>query len=459
MKLFQNIPYRVIALPLLILLLQTSCRKSADLIIDNNQKNDDGNTTGKLTGTSTAGADVIQQWYALSLKLVQQTSGHTPPVAARSFGYMGVTLYQSLIPAQGAASYTLAGRLNALTYLPTRITKVDYADPLVINAAMARIVKSLFANASDENSAAIVSLETSLRNKYAAAVKPDVVTRSIDFGQSVADAVFNWSTSDGGHQAYLNLYPSSYLPPVGDGFWIPTSAGMSTPMLPYWGQNRTMVAADMPGPIDPPAPPTFSTESNSAFYNEASIVYSTVNNLTDEQKLIAKYWADGGGSFTPPGHNISIVLQLIRNNKISVGRSAALLAETGIGLYDASIVCWRSKYKYSLLRPVTYIQNNINPSWTTLIATPPFPSYMSGHASFSGATAGILTQEFGTSYSFTDSSNVVFGYQPRSFSSFNTAADEAANSRLYGGIHYRFDNANGVTCGNHIANNVMKLKL
>jgi len=93
-----------------------------------------------------------------------------------------------------------------------------------------------------------------------------------------------------------------------------------------------------------------------------------------------------------------------------------------------------------------------------LINTPPFPSYISGHSSFSGAAATILSAEIGNAVSFTDSSKITDGFKPRFFSNFYEAAQEAAISRLYGGIHYSFDNENGLKCGQDIAANVQKLK-
>jgi len=129
----------------------------------------------------------------------------------------------------------------------------------------------------------------------------------------------------------------------------------------------------------------------------------------------------------------------------------------GIALNDAGIVCWRAKYKWNLLRPVTFIQKYIDPSWMPLIGTPPFPSYTSGHSTFSEATAAILSKEIGNQVSFTDSSGMLYGFLLRSFSNFNDYAKEAAISRLYGGIHYRFDNESGFNCGQLIAMNVEHL--
>lgn len=441
----------VVLMAFVMVMIQMSCRKDADFIVSplitpSGNYNQGNNNT-----------DIVQKWYALALQLVKETPGHNPAVTARSLGYMGITLYQSVLPGESSAQHSLVGQLNGLTTLPTKQRGEQYAESITVNAAMAKIIKSLFANAAVSNLSRIDSLEAAVKLAYSGNLSPAVVTVSGNYGRSVADAVFAWSMTDGGYQAYLNSFPSSYAAPVGPGLWVPTSPAFPLPMLPYWGSNRTFVAANGAGPIDPPAPPVFSTSTSSVFYAEAMIVYNTVNNLTPAQKEIATYWADGGGSITPPGHNIAIVLQMIRNKNVNLLQAATLLAKTGIGLNDAAIVCWRSKFKVNLLRPVSYIRDNISPVWTSFIPTPPFPAYTSGHASFSGVTASLLTDKFGDHFSFTDSTKMAYGFAPRQFNSFDEAAEEAAISRLYGGIHYRFDNANGVACGRLIGANVAAL--
>ncbi len=400
---------------------------------------------------------VAVSWYNLMNRLIIATPGHTPPIVARELGYTGTALYESAV---GGSFFfpTMAGQLNGLNGLPKRERFRIYSSTLSANAAMARIIKKLFGNASPAGVASIDSLESSNFNLYSTPFPPEIVNRSRDFGYAIADAIFIWSSTDGGHQAYLNNFPPEYIPPVGSGLWVPTPPLFQPAMLPNWGNNRVMVRANGPGPIDPTAHLEFSIAAGSSFYEAANLVYKTVNNLTAEQKEIANFWADGGGTFSPPGHNISIAAQLIRNKKLNLGQAAALLAKVGIALNDAAVVCWRAKFKQNLMRPVTYIRNYIDPNWSSFIGTPPFPAYTSGHSTFSGATARILSLRFGNHFAFTDSTKLPYGFSTRSFSSFNQAAQEAAISRLYGGIHYEFDNEEGLRCGILIADNVARLR-
>jgi hypothetical protein len=201
----------------------------------------------------------------------------------------------------------------------------------------------------------------------------------------------------------------------------------------------------------PPGHPAFSTDTASDFYSAALEVYHVGIALTDEQKTIVDYWSDGAAATgTPAGHWIAIVSQISRNNDLSLAAAAEAYARVGIAVHDAFIACWNAKYIYNLQRPVTYINDNIDGGWTPYIVTPVFPSYISGHSTQSAAAARVLTDMFGI-MSFTDTTHLDHGLvppqEPRTFNSFDEAAAEAAISRLYGGIHFPFDNNDGLASG------------
>ncbi len=448
----QNLFKRLIPLISLSILVGVGCRKQDQIIQPQNNSALPSDADAQ-NGAGRFDSYIAQSWYNLMLKLIIETPGHTPPVAARSFAYTGVTLYEALA-GEMPNHHSLVGQLNGLTSIPQRMYGNSYVAPITANAALARIIKDLFQNASAANLNRIDSLESANNNLYAKHFSGEIMTRSRDYGRAVADAVFNWSITDGGNEAYLNNFPANYIPPLGVDKWIPTPPLYQPAMLPYWGNNRPMIAANSAGTVDPPIPPAFSTSPGSPFYNAAYEVYNTGLHLTPEQNTIALYWNDGSGSFFPPGHNTAITLQMIRNHNLNLNQAATLLAKVGIALNDAAIVCWRAKYISNLLRPVTFIQTYIDPSWASLIGTPPFPTYTSGHSTFSGAAAAILTANLGNQISFIDSTKIAYGFSPRSFNNFIEYAQEAAISRLYGGIHYAFDNENGFNCGQLIALNV-----
>src|SRR6266542_1756147 len=451
----QNLFRKVMLIMGLAILTVTGCRKQ-DQIIPRQNTTELSSEAEAQNGAGRFDSYVAQSWYNLMLKLIIETPGHTPPIAARSFGYTGVALYESLM-GEMSNHHSLVGQLNGLTAVPQPVYGNSYIASITANAALARIIKYLFQNASPANMTRIDSLESANNNLYSKHFSEKIITRSRDYGRAVADAVFNWSLTDGGNEAYLDIFPPDYIPPAGIDKWIPTPPLYQNAMLPYWGNNSPMLSANNSGPIDPPSPPAFSTSPGSAFYEAAYEVYNTGLHLSVEQNSAALYWADGGATFTPPGHNLAITLQMIRNHHLNLNEAAILLAKVGIAENDAAIVCWRTKFKTNLLRPVTFINSYIDPAWMPLIGTPPFPSYTSGHSTFSGAAAAILTAEIGDHISFTDSCKISYGFSPRSFKSFNEAAQEAAISRLYGGIHYAFDNENGFSCGQLIAMNVEHL--
>ncbi len=434
------------------ILFLSSCRKEEEMTSPDTSTT--LNDESERYAPASYDAGVVQPWYSLMSKLIIESPGHTPPIAAREIGYTGIALYEATV-SRGGGHASLAGQLSGLASLPSR--PGNHLVPTVsANAALARIMKSLFGNATAANIARIDSLELALDGAYSASYPSNDVTLSRNYGRDVADAIFAWSSSDGGHQAYLSNFPSSYVPPTGAGYWVPTPPAYSPAMLPYWGSNRAFIPADNSSLINPPPHVAYSTVVGSDFYNAANNVYTTVNGLTQAQKDIAAYWADGGGSFTPPGHLIAITAQIVRNKNLNLRDAVILLTKVGIGLNDAGIVCWRAKYDQYLMRPITYIRQNIDANWNSFIGTPPFPSFTSGHSTFSAVTCAVLTKRFGP-IAFTDSTKMAYGFPAKPCSNFTAASQEAALSRLYGGIHYEFDNNSGYDCGIAISLNIKGL--
>jgi hypothetical protein len=409
-------------------------------------------------------AQLALDWFDLQLELAQTTPGFTPPVVSRAFAYSGVALYEALVPAMPGYQ-SLAGQVHGLRELPPPIAGVEYNWGLIANCVLYEITHYLYGNASPENQARMEQLFHEWHDRLAADEDPAIVENSITQGRVVADAVLVWSMDDGGHRGQLSNFPSAFAPPEGPGLWVPTPRPNGEPLpalQPYWGDNRTFVIETDSECLLPPPPP-YSEEPGSAFYDEAYEVYATVQNLTPEQEAIALFWADDpGATATPPGHSISILNQVLAAEGAPLGLAAEAYAKVGISQADAFVVGWYYKYHYNLIRPITYIQNLIDPDWNTPnitdpVVTPPFPEYPSGHSVQSGASAQVLTDLFGDGYAFTDHTHEARGLAPRSFESFYAFADEAAISRLYGGIHYRAAIELGVENGKCIGAQVSAL--
>jgi hypothetical protein len=409
------------------------------------------------------GHAVATAWFDLILELIRQTPGFSPPVASRALGYAGVTLYEAIVPGI-AAAVSLAGQLNELERLPQVEPDVEYHWPSVANAALAGITRRLFAGGGVAQRAAIDGLESNLRKRLADQAPPEIIHRSIRHGRLVAAAVFAWSRTDGGHEAYFFNTPLDYASPVGDGLWSPTGPGYLRSLQPYWGQNRPFLLADG-NECAPPPPPGYSTDPGSTIYQEAMEVYDTVRTLTPQQREIALFWADDPNlTATPPGHSVAIATQVLRDEHASLALAAETYARMGIAVADAFIGCWHVKYQYNHIRPLDYIQQVIDPAWnnpapTDPVITPPFPEYPSGHSTEIAAAAVVLAGLFGDDYLLIDRTQERLGFAPRVFPSFTAAAEEAAISRLYGGIHFRSGNEGGLAQGKCIGTRVGDLQL
>ena len=401
-------------------------------------------------------SSVPTAWFDLVLTLTRTTPGFTPPVASRAFGYAGVTLYEAVVP--GSRRYrSLADELPGLRGLPWD-RRGDHW-PVVANAALAGITRSLYANTSAANLAAIDALESQFVERARRRASRAAINASARRGADVARAVFASSQSDGGHEGYLRNFPPDDTPPVGAGLWVPTPPAFQAALQPTWDSNRTFAIRN--GRRCAPGDPTrYSEDPRSRFFAEAREVYDAVNNRTPEQEAIARFWSDDPGiTSTPPGHSISVATQVLRLEGASLMTAAETYAKVGIAVCDAFIACWDTKYRYNLLRPVTYIQRLIDATWLPLLTTPPFPEYTSGHSVQSGAAFGVLADLFGDAYSFDDHTHDNRGLAPRHFNSFSAAADEAALSRLYGGIHFRPAIELGLEQGRCVADAVDELPM
>ncbi len=380
---------------------------------------------------------VLTNWYRLVLELVRHTATYSPPVAARAFAYLGVTAYQALA-ANTVTMQSLAGQLTDLAPLPMAESGAVYDQTVVLGAALADAVEHFFGNTGPTGQRAMKAMTRQMEAGFAG-LPEDVLTRSQTLGQAIAAHVIAWSQDDGGAVVENMGFPYDYALTEGPSHWVPTGPirQQQVPLLPHWGKNRPFAMASSDA-CALPGPPAYSEDPTSSFYAEAQEVVAVKAGLTDEQKRIARFWSDDPMlSPTPPGHWIAIALQIIARDGLDAVRSADVLARLGVAVADAFIACWDSKFDHDLLRPITYIRRLMDPKWEALLITPPFPEYPSGHSTQSGAAAAVMTAIFGENFAFSDATHVDDGIAAREFASFWAAADEAALSRLYGGIHFR----------------------
>jgi len=222
---------------------------------------------------------------------------------------------------------------------------------------------------------------------------------------------------------------------------------LTVALEPHWGEQRFFVRQAGDGCAAPP-PPDFSRAPGSEFEKAAREVYEIGVHLTPEQRQIAYFWADNPGeSGTPAGHWLSALSSIASEWKLSSERTVEAYALTALAVADGFTASWREKFRSNLLRPVTYIQRYIDPKWQPLLITPSFPTYTSAHSTQSRAAAEVLTGLFGDHRAYDDSTHITLGHPVKHVTSFLEAANEAGVSRLYGGIHFRFDHLGGQALG------------
>lgn len=405
-------------------------------------------------------ADYILSYYDQICKTIKTTPGFFPPQAARAYGYIGIAQYEAVVNGIENAK-SLQHQLNGFSsfQLPQPLSGERYNWAIASNAATARMMRYMFdKNLTPFNRQKIDSLETFYHSQLSNGEEISIINRSQSYGQNIADVVFNYSKTDGGHESYLDPFQLPYSVPSDPYCWVPTGA-ITTPLSPRWGNNRPFLISNVQK-VQPPKHMQFSTEPTSEFYKEAMEVYVTVSNNNSEQTEIAKYWADDPfATCTPAGHTFNILAQILKEERATLAKSSLAFAKMSIAENDAFISCWKGKYDYILIRPVSYIQKYIDPNFKTVIGTPPFPAYTSGHSCEMGAGSRILSSLFtdgSGDYQFTDYSQLQYGFFARSYSNFEEMAQECANSRLYGGIHYPIDNSKGLQVGKAIGDNVNK---
>jgi hypothetical protein len=378
-----------------------------------------------------------------------------PPVAARIYGYVGVSVYESLV--HGMPGYiSLAGQLNGLESLPQPEKGKEYDWPSVMVESMYHVSDEMLARFITGSDTTLSSLNKMQRKERMGKVDKEVFERSVKYGKELAEALIVWAETDGYDETRYLDYKN---PPRTDHpeYYAATDFNQQ-PLEPYWDRLRPMVInGSNVCPFE--FPYEYSTDTSSDFFKQVVDVYEIDKIRTEEQRQIALYWADcPGETATPPGHWAFMMNSVVRAHKYNLEKAALIYGLVSIGINDAFIQCWYTKYHENLVRPKTYIQENFagEENWEPYVITPPFPEFASGHSVVSGCASELLSYLVGDNTPFIDSTHVRIGLAPRSFNSFKDAAREAANSRLYGGMHYPKSNDLGLEQGQCIADRILK---
>ncbi len=381
-----------------------------------------------------------------------------PMIAARNYAYANIAAYEC-VSAGDSAYPSLSDQIRHMPVMP----KPASADIDFRLAALLAFVKVGNAVTFPEGSM-MGYHDQLLQMADSAGLSSARIEASRAFSDTVASAILAWSKGDN-YNATRGA--SRYTVTDSVGRWVPTPPMYATALEPHWREIRPFVM-DSASQFMPPRPPAYDVRNKQgSFYKALIEVKNTADSLTEEQKHIADFWDDNPfkmnvtghvmfatKKFSPGGHWMNITGIAAQKAGADFNTAVAAYTKTAIALFDAFISCWDEKYRSNYIRPETVINNLLSQDWRPYIQTPPFPSYTSGHSTISAAAAEVMTEFFGDNLSFTDTSLLEFGIANREIKSFRDAAQEASISRLYGGIHYRFDldagNAAGQKLGSFI---------
>lgn len=396
--------------------------------------------------------------YVLALKQatdVMVTDVTSPVAAARYYAYINLTATETaaLFPGSQPPFAGLLKGMNAMTVGADLLEKSEpsLATILAVYKAARKLLPSGYLLQKNIDSLKEVAVARKLL--------PWKINGSLALADNVLEQVMKYVSADG----FARLSGlRRFTPQTGDGFWQPTAPGFMSAVEPHWGTLRPFLL-DSCSQFACPPPAPYSTDTASAFFRQLKEVYETTNNLTKEQEDIANFWdcnpfalqqighlEFGVKKISPGGHWMGITGIACKKQKLNLSRTAYIHALVSFALADAFIACWSAKYKYNRIRPVTAIRRLVDRNWNPLLQTPPFPEYASGHSVISASAATVLTHFFGGHFAFTDDTEVEFGIPARKFNSFADAANEAAISRLWGGIHFRDAIENGAAEGKKI---------
>lgn len=382
----------------------------------------------------------IREWNGMMLDAIR-TAGTPPPLASRNMAMVHAAIYDAV-------------NSIAKKYSPYRVNidaPAGASEEAAAAAATYRTLVSLYPAQTVKFDAAYASSLAKI---------PDGKSKQdgIAIGQQVADRIISWRSTDGANKVV------PYTPKTDPGSWVPTPPAQAASLAPQW-PDVTPFAMTSGSQFRPSGPPALDSAQYAEDFNQTKEI-GKVDSLTrtPDQTAIAKFWANGGGTFTPPGHWNQIASEASALSGTSLEDSARLFALLNIAEADAAITAWDAKYKYELWRPVTAIRqadtdNNPNTTadtqWTPLLVTPPFPEYISGHSAFSGAAEPVLNSVFGSDFGFADKGDKSVN-SVRTFENFAEAADESGISRIYGGIHFMSANADGLSAGRNLGNYVVQ---
>ena len=388
----------------------------------------------------------------------------SPPVASRIYAYSNLAAYQ-IMRQENKDLIDLTSKFEELEPIPSVDSTANINYKLAALVAKIEIGKKLIFSED-----LLTTYRDSLYTEWEKTNK-DEFNSSKDYGLAVAQHLSSWIDKD--NYKETRTMPKYSVYSDDPSRWQPTPPSYMDGIEPHWPKIRPFTL-DSASQFKPLPHPEFSLKKGTAFYDELVEVYEIKNEMEKkgdeaEEMKIAQFWdcnpyvstqrghlMFATKKITPGGHWMGICKIASKKAELDFAQSSYAYTTTAIALADGFISCWDEKYRSNLVRPETLINKHIDENWKPVLQTPPFPEYSSGHSVVSGAASIVLTRIFGEEFNFEDDTEVKYGLPVRSFTSFSQAANEAAISRLYGGIHYRSAVENGIVQGRNLGNHVVE---
>ena len=385
-----------------------------------------------------AAGDMVLAWN-LNALLAIQADGSDPLIASRTLAMASAAVYDAVNAVEGVSGLYVSVPAPAGASIEAAVA-----------AAAARVLSAAYPT---QAGAITAKLADSLSTIPAGQSRDDGVA----VGQMVADAIVALRANDG-YQGFV-----AYIPGIGPGKWQLTAPMFMPAVGAHW-PDVTPFVIDDPADFLPSGPPALASAQWATEFNQVKDIGAADSaTRTADQTQIARFWSDGQGTFTPPGHWNEIAQQVATAAGNSISANARMFTILNTTMVDAGIVAWDAKFKYEFWRPITAIHaadtdgnaaTEPDPDWQPLLGTPAFPEYVSGHSTFSGAAAEVLASIFGENVSFA-STSVGLPNVTRNYTSFGQAAEEAGLSRIYGGIHFLAADLDGLAAGHAVADAVL----
>lgn len=380
-------------------------------------------------------ANSVLDWNSVMIEAIR-TDNSGPTLSSRNLAILHTALYDAV---NSIASGHQPFRFQLY---PAHLTSTEAA----VSGAGHAVMSALYPSAAPR-------ADELLERFLAAPPRDAALTNGLVLGREIARLMLKWRESDGANTEV------PYIPSELPGQWQRTPPFYRPPVAPHW-RNVDLFGLPEIEKFLPEPPPNLESAEYATAWKEVKVLGSkTSHSRSAEQAEIAVFWSDFSYTSMPPGHWHIIAESIAREQNNDLVETARLFALLSIAQADTAIVCWEAKYRWNLWRPVTAVQRadqdgnpdtDADTTWDHFLGAPPFPSYPSGHSAFSKASAQVLTQFYGTDViSFTATSDSMPDVT-RTFQSLAACADEIGMSRIYGGIHFGFDNIQGKESGRKI---------